>query len=152
MYSTALNKIVVSTLVLVFLSGCSFLRAPPPREVEITTVQIRTPIRQPVLPRAIDMKDPEWYVVSNANLDEFLVRIEKETGGVFFAMTPGDYELMSYNLQEIKRFIKEVKQVIVYYRAVTLDDDADTIQRQDEPPSKSLQGATPDGEQAVITE
>jgi len=125
MYSTALNKIVVSTLVLVLLSGCSFLRAPP-REVEITTVQIRTPIRQPVLPRAIDMKDPEWYVVSNANIDEFLERIEKETGGVFFAMTPGDYELMSYNLQEIKRFIKEVKQVIVYYRAVTLDDENET--------------------------
>jgi hypothetical protein len=68
------------------------------------------------MPREIDMKEPYWYVVSVA-------RIKKETGGVFFAMTPGDYELMAYNLQEIKRFVKETKEVIVYYRTVTMDNE-----------------------------
>ena len=125
----ASNKIALSISVLVLINGCSLLKKAP-REVEIKTVQIRTQIQQPVLPRAIDMKEPEWYVVSNANIDEFLIRIENETGGVFFAMTPGDYELMSYNLQEIKRFIKEIKEVIVYYRAVTLDDEITNSDRK----------------------
>lgn len=75
------------------------------------------------MPREIDMKEPYWYVVSDANIDEFVARIKKETGGVFFAMTPGDYELMAYNLQEIKRFVKETKEVIVYYRTVTMDNE-----------------------------
>ena len=75
------------------------------------------------MPREIDMKEPYWYVVSDANIEEFVERIKKETGGVFFAMTPGDYELMAYNLQEIKRFVKETKEVIIYYRTVTMDNE-----------------------------
>jgi len=72
------------------------------------------------MPRAIDLKEPQWYVVSKQNLDEFLARIEKEAGTVvFFAMSPGDYELMAYNMQELRRYIREMNQVIVYYRTVT---------------------------------
>ena len=42
---------------------------------------------------------------------------------VFVAMSVPDYELMAYNLQEIKRFVKETKEVIVYYRTVMSDDE-----------------------------
>lgn len=70
------------------------------------------------------MKEPKWYVVSGKNLDEFLVKIEKEAGQmVFMAMSVPDYELMAYNLQEIKRYVKETKEVIVYYRTVMSDDE-----------------------------
>ena len=70
------------------------------------------------------MKEPMWYVVSDKNLDEFLVKIEKEAGQmVFMAMSVPDYELMAYNLQEIKRYVKETKEVIVYYRTVMSDDE-----------------------------
>ena len=70
--------------------------------------------------RAVDLKDPYWYVVSDKNLDEFLQRVEKEEGSVvFFAMSVPDYELMAYNMQELKRYIKELKEVVVYYRTVT---------------------------------
>ena len=72
------------------------------------------------MPRAVDLKDPYWYVVSDKNLDEFLQRVEKEEGSVvFFAMSVPDYELMAYNMQELKRYIKELKEVVVYYRTVT---------------------------------
>ena len=54
------------------------------------------------------------------NIDEFLARVEKEHGQiVFFAMSVPDYELMSYNMQELKRYINELKEVVVYYRTVT---------------------------------
>jgi hypothetical protein len=59
-------------------------------------------------------------VVSEKNLDEFLERVKKEQGQlVFFAMSVPDYELMAYNMQEIKRYIREMKEVVVYYRKVT---------------------------------
>ena len=38
-------------------------------------------------------------------------------------MTVDDYELMSYNTQEIKRYINQLGEVIVYYRNVTVNDD-----------------------------
>jgi hypothetical protein len=34
-------------------------------------------------------------------------------------MTIPDYEVMAYNMQEIKRYITELKDVVVYYRTVT---------------------------------
>ena len=69
------------------------------------------------------MKEPKWYVVSDKNLDEFLTKIEKESGKmVFMPMSVPDYDCM-YNLQEIKRFVKETKEVIVYYRTVMSDDE-----------------------------
>tara|TARA_R100000306_G_C4269594_1_gene89455 strand:+ start:240 stop:482 length:243 start_codon:yes stop_codon:yes gene_type:complete len=72
------------------------------------------------MPREIDLKEPYWYVVSNKNIDEFLARIEKEHGQVvFIAMSIPDYEIMSYNMQELKRYINELKEVVVYYRRVT---------------------------------
>jgi hypothetical protein len=122
MYLTRLRIIATLVLLTTVTSGCALLN-PKPIPVEIRTVPVKVPITQPVLPRKIDLKEPYWYVVSEKNIDEFLVKNKKESNGVFFAMSAGDYELMAYNLQEIKRYVKELKQVVVYYKKVTTYDD-----------------------------
>jgi hypothetical protein len=67
-------------------------------------------------------------VVSEKNLDEFLERVKKEQGQlVFFAMSVPDYELMAYNMQEIKRYIREMKEVVIYYRKVTTNEQDSSI-------------------------
>ena len=147
-------KQIVNVLVLLTISGCSLLQQAP-REVEIITKPVKIDIVQPVMPRAIDLKEPKWYVVSDTviienclkdpetkksncklgredlypegytYLDKFIDDIKKNHGGdiVFVAMTIDDYELMSYNTQEIKRYINQLGEVIVYYRNVTIDDE-----------------------------
>lgn len=82
-------------------------------------------IPQPLLPREVDLKEPYWYVVSDKNIDEFLERVSKEQAGqvVFFAMSVQDYELMAYNMQELRRYIRELKEVVVYYRNVTTEKE-----------------------------
>lgn len=166
-------KQIVSVLALLTISGCSLLQQAP-REVEIITKPVKIDIVQPVMPRAIDLKEPKWYVVSdtkiinrclkvmkideNGNhiinedgthqttrpktcelserefpewpvgytyLDRFIDDIKKKHGGdiVFVAMTVDDYELMAYNTQEIKRYINQLGEVIVYYRNVTINDE-----------------------------
>lgn len=108
------------------MTGCSLLPQKTPQEVKIVTKPVERKIVQPILPRAIDLKDPYWYVVSEKNLEEFLARIEKEEGRVvFLAMSVPDYELMAYNMQEIKRYINEMKEVIIYYRKVTTEVKSD---------------------------
>tara|TARA_R110000796_G_scaffold250035_1_gene378476 strand:- start:341 stop:610 length:270 start_codon:yes stop_codon:yes gene_type:complete len=77
-------------------------------------------IVQPVMPREIDLKEPLWIAVTPDNWEEQLAFIEKQEGEILFlAMTIPDYEVMSYNMQEIKRYITELKDVVVYYRKVT---------------------------------
>ena len=147
-------KQIVSVLALLTISGCSLLQQAP-REVEIITKPVKIDIVQPVMPRAIDLKEPKWYVVSDTKiienclkdpetkksncklgredlypegytyLDRFIDDIKKKHGGdiVFVAMSVADYELMSYNTQEIKRYINQLGEVIVYYRNVTINDE-----------------------------
>ena len=82
---------------------------------------IERTIVQPVMPREIDLKEPMWFVVTPANFEEFQARIiDQEKELVFLAMTVPDYEVMAYNMQELKRYITELKEVVVYYRKVTM--------------------------------
>jgi hypothetical protein len=101
------------------VSSCSLI--PSRQQVDIITKPIERQIVQPIMPREIDLKEPYWYVVSDKNIDEFLARVEKEHGQlVFLAMSVPDYEIMAYNMQELKRYINELKEVVVYYRKVTV--------------------------------
>ncbi len=151
-------KTIASVLALLTISGCSLLG---PKQVEVITKPIKIDIVQPTMPRAIDLKEPKWYVVSDAVIienclknpetkksdcklgredlypegytyhDKFIDDIKKKHGGdvVFVAMTVADYELMSYNTQEIKRYINQLGEVIVYYRNVTIgDEDAGAVE------------------------
>ena len=82
---------------------------------------IERTIVQPVMPREIDLKEPMWFAVTEANLEQFVADIKEEHGDVvFLAMSIPDYEVMAYNMQELKRYIRELKEVVVYYRKVTV--------------------------------
>tara|TARA_R110000751_G_scaffold11705_1_gene40818 strand:+ start:3518 stop:3754 length:237 start_codon:yes stop_codon:yes gene_type:complete len=72
------------------------------------------------MPREIDLQEPRWIVITPENWEDQLAMIEQQEGElVFLAMTIPDYEIMAYNMQEIKRYISELKDVVVYYREVT---------------------------------
>jgi hypothetical protein len=60
---------------------------------------------------------PEGYTY----FDKFIDDIKTINGGdvLFVAMSIKDYELMSANIQELRRYIRELGEVIVYYREVT---------------------------------
>lgn len=99
------------------VSACNLLPERP-AEVKIVTKPVERVIVQPVLPRAISLNEPAWMVVSETNFEDFekLIKSEKMA---FFVMTADDYELMAGNMQEIRRYIREMKEVVIYYRNVT---------------------------------
>jgi hypothetical protein len=106
-------------MILMMACSCSLI---PTKQIEVLTKPVERTIVQPIMPREIDLKEPYWYVVSDKNIEEFLERVEKDQGQlVFVAMSIPDYELMAYNMQELKRYINELKEVVVYYRKVTID-------------------------------
>tara|TARA_B110000977_G_scaffold10569_1_gene13830 strand:- start:1746 stop:2057 length:312 start_codon:yes stop_codon:yes gene_type:complete len=94
------------------------------------------------MPRPLDLKEPNWYVVSDTEIankdgqypegytyfDKFVDDIKKKHGGdlVFVAMSVADYELMSYNTQELKRYISQLGEVIVYYKEVTTNEEEES--------------------------
>ena len=127
-------RILASLMLLTFLSGCSTLHNIfGEKEVEIITKPVRIEIIQPTLPRPIELENPKWYVVSEAIIANpckatipFEPKKFDEDGKVVFvAMTVGDYKMMSKNTQELRRYIRELGEVIVYYRNVTIHDEVE---------------------------
>ena len=71
-----------------------------------------------------ERENPDW-TIGYTYLDRFIADMKKLNNGdvVFTAMTIGDYELMASNTQELRRYIRELGEVIVYYRNVTIKDE-----------------------------
>ena len=112
------RNLAVPLMVLTMACSCSLI---PTKQIEITSKPLVRTIVQPVMPREIDLQDPTWIVVNPDNWEDQLARIEEQEGElVFLAMTIPDYEVMAYNMQELKRYITELKDVVVYYREVTM--------------------------------
>jgi hypothetical protein len=68
-----------------------------------------------------ERENPEWPV-GYTYLDRFLDEMKAQNNGdvVFVATTVGDYKKMTINNQEVRRYIRELGEVIIYYRNVTL--------------------------------
>ena len=75
-----------------------------------------------------DREHPDWPE-GYTYLDKFLDEMKKQNGGsvVFVATSIGDYEVMSQNMQELRRYIRELGEVIIYYRNVTLPDGEEGV-------------------------
>ena len=108
-------------MILMMVCSCSLI---PTKEIQITAKPIDRTIVQPVMPREIDLKEIRWLTITPENYEEQFQLIEDQEGElVFLAMTIPDYEVMSYNMQELKRYITELKDVVVYYREVTTNQE-----------------------------
>mgnify|MGYP005678310737 CR=1 FL=1 len=70
-----------------------------------------------------DRENPTWPE-GYTYLDRFLDEMKDQNNGevVFVATSVGDYKVMAEDMQELKRYIKQMGEVIVYYREVTTND------------------------------
>ena len=105
-----------------------------PRPVELTAPQwyvvseakIANPCRkiEDKRPKACakeDTENPDWPE-GYTYLDRFLDEMKEQNNGqvVFVATTIGDYKVMAEDMQELKRYINQLGEVVIYYRNVTM--------------------------------
>ena len=119
LWKTSKNSALL-LMTLTMVSNCSLI---PTKQIEVVAKPIERTIVQPIMPREIDLKEVRWLTITPENFEEQFKVIEEQEGElVFLAMTIPDYEVMAYNMQELKRYITELKDVVVYYREVTTAD------------------------------
>ena len=75
-------------------------------------------------PKACDLTErdnPDWPE-GYTYMDRFLDEMKEQNNGlvVFVATTVGDYKVMAEDMQELKRYIKQLGEVVIYYRNVTM--------------------------------
>ena len=85
-------------------------------KVEVQTVEVERVIPTQNRPRALSMNDITWFVVTSENFEEFKKRYTKQNGEfLFYALSVRDYETLAINMADIKRYIEQQKQIIIYY-------------------------------------
>ena len=100
---------------LLLSSGCGYFKNPL-KTIEIKTVEVERVIPTQNRPRPISMNDIHFYVVTEQNFEEFKERFVKENGDfLFYALSVRDYETLALNMAEIKRYIQQQKEIIIYY-------------------------------------
>ena len=67
-----------------------------------------------------DTENPDWPE-GYTYLDQFLDEMKEQNDGkvLFVGTTIGDYKVMSEDMQELKRYINQLGEVVIYYREVT---------------------------------
>ena len=112
-----INYLTVSSLLLLtlLLSSCGYIRKPE-KEIIVKTVEVQKIIPIQPQPKPVDMIDVKFYVVTEENYEEFKEKFMKTNNDyVFYAVSVHDYENLAFNMAELYRYIRQQKEIIIYY-------------------------------------
>lgn len=116
------NYLTILSLLLLYplLSNCALWRKPE-KEIVVQTVEVHKNIPIQARPKPIDMSDVKFYVVTEENFEKFKEEFTKANSDyVFYAVSVHDYENLALNMAEIYRYLKQQKEIVIYYeKAVT---------------------------------
>ena len=100
--------------ILLLSNGCSWKN--PLKTIEIKTVEVERVIPTQNRPKPMSMNNIHFYVVTEQNFEEFKKRFMEENADfLFYSLSVRDYETLALNMAEIKRYILQQKQIIIYY-------------------------------------
>ena len=103
----------IALLTLLTLTACGW--RPEPKVVTVTKT-VRTEVPVVARPKQVQLNDVKIYVVNKKNYTEFIKEYEAKNGAdSYIALSVKDYENLALNFAELRRYIEQQKQIIVYY-------------------------------------
>ena len=108
----------------ILLSSCSSFYKPEKEIVTITKL-VEREIPTVPHPKTVQMNDVKVYVVSpSENYEDFIKEFSKKNGtDSYVAISVKDYENLSKNFAELRRYIDQQKQIILYYEEAVKPND-----------------------------
>lgn len=108
-------KTLAVVAILLSLTGCSLVSKPEP-EVKVVTKVEKTTVPLVQRPKPVQLVDTRIFVVNEENYDEFVEEFTEANGElVYVALAIKDYENLALNLAEIRRYLNQQNEIIVYY-------------------------------------
>ena len=122
-----LKTFLISSSLILLLANCA--GKPPEAKVVVETKFIEKVIAIQPDPKAVQLSQVKWYVVTEKNMDEFLATFGKDNGPIaFMAISVQGYENISVNVQDLRRYILQQRQIIAYYEEAVAPTPAPTPQ------------------------
>lgn len=74
-------------------------------------------------PKPVQLTDTRVFVVTKDNYDEFVKEFTELYGDLaFVALSMRDYENLALNIADLKRFLEQQNEIIVYYEKALSED------------------------------
>ena len=88
------------------------------KPVEVITIAESIPMYHPPLPLEVQLVDVDWSVLTPELMQEYLLALEKGSAprSAYYSLTTKEYENLSMNMAELKRYLKDSLHIIEYYR------------------------------------
>ena len=123
-YGASLKTSLVVMAILLFLTGCSSFREP---EIKIVTQIEKTTVPIVARPKPVDLVDTRVYVVTADNYDSFVEEFTAEHGELaYVVLSMKDYENLAINVADLRRFLEQQNEIIVYYENAVKPQQEDT--------------------------
>ena len=80
-------------------------------------------------PKPTQLNDVRVYVVNQSELENFIAEFTEQYGELaFVALSMKDYENLALNIAELRRYINQQTEIIVYYEdSVSPNQDATVV-------------------------
>lgn len=126
-----MKKILILSLT-ILATGCSMMPQQT-RPVEVVTIAEPPPMYHPPLPLELQLVDIDWEILTPELMEEYLKQLEDGSAPptAYYSLTSKDYENLSMNMAELKRYLREVLGIVEFYREYDTDPEEEEKNTKD---------------------
>ena len=118
-------KSIILISCLFVIANCSMM--PSAKPVEVVTIAEPVPLYHPPLPLEVGLVDIDWEILTPDLMKEYLENYENGSAPAiaYYSLTSKEYENLSMNMAEIKRYLRDTLSIVKYYRDYDKEDNAE---------------------------
>jgi hypothetical protein len=104
-------------LLIITTTSCSMIPTQT-KPVEVVTIPKPIPLYHPPLPIELQLVDVDWSVITPEIMKIYLAELENgdAPATAYYSLTSKEYENLSMNMAELKRYIQDSLHIIEFYR------------------------------------
>ena len=116
-----MNKLVIFLVPLaILLSSCSWK---PEKEIVTVETIVKPTIAVAQRPRPVEFDELKVKVITEANVQEVIQEMKTNQGQfLVYALDPVTFKNLAIGIEEIKRYIEQQNDIIVYYEKAVTDE------------------------------
>ena len=121
-----MNKLVLYLVPLVILlSSCSWK---PEKEIVTVETIVKPTITLAQRPRPVEFDELKVKVITEANVQEVIQEMKDNQGQfLVYALDPVTFKNLAIGIEEIKRYIEQQNDIIIYYEKAVTDEPEEEV-------------------------
>ena len=121
-----MNKLVLFLVPLVILlSSCS---SKPEKEIVTVETIVKPTIAIAQKPRPVEFDELKVKVITEANVQEVIQEMKTNQGQfLVYALDPVTFKNLAIGIEEIKRYIEQQNDIIIYYEKAVTDEPEEEV-------------------------